>query len=195
MARTVNIETQIQTNPCTLSYVHLVEPYAFDETQEAKYSTTLLIDKNDQETVDYVNNAVDLAAKQGAEKFWKGRIPSNLRRPLLDGDDKADKHPEFAGKYYINAKADVAHPPLVTDIHGTPITKDNRNEIYSGCKGFAVLSFYPYSWNGASNGIGVSLRAVVKTEDGDPLGGGSFTSADLMDLLPNQDSADDESWK
>jgi len=44
-------------------------------------------------------------------------------------------------------------------------------EFYSGCYGAAVLNFYPYDANG-NRGVAAGLNVVVKTRDGEKLGGG-----------------------
>lgn len=188
--------TLIMTNPLTLSYVHLYEPYTYDESQEPKYSATLLIDKTDTETINLINTAVDNAKKVGQKNKWGGRIPTSCRNPLMDGDDKAATHPEFAGKYYLNAKADIAHRPAVTDRDGILIPDDRSSEVYSGCKAVAFIDFYPYSWNGATYGVGVSLRGIAKFSDGTPLGGSGTLTPTVMgeflsDIAPEEDPEND----
>ena len=170
----------VATNEVRLSFVHLLEPFAFEETQEKKYSVTLLIDKNDTETLNAIKTAIANTEEYGKTK-WHNRVPNDLRLPLYDGDDKADRHAEYKNCYYINAKSDAAHPPIVMDKDKSIINMARSAELYSGCYAEVILEFYPYSYQGMSNGISCSIRAVVKTKDGDPLGGSgsSYTPTDV----------------
>lgn len=185
--------TQLAIANVTLSYVHVFEPFAYAEGNEPKYSTTLLIDKTDTESIDLIKKAIQNAQHNGAERIWNHRMPSNIRLPLLDGDDKAinGSHQEYAGKYYLNAKADQKHPPIIEDNRGREIPKEESSKVYSGCKALVIVNFYPYAWNGASNGIGVSLQGLIKTGDGDPLGGSHLTQADMISLIPTDDNDED----
>ena len=42
--------TNVTTGTVRLSYAHLFKPYAFQQGQEAKYSTTILLPKTDSDT-------------------------------------------------------------------------------------------------------------------------------------------------
>ena len=54
----------------------------------------------------------------------------------------------------------------------------DKNEFYSGCYGKASITLYPYDASG-TKGIAAGLNAVMKTEDGDKLGGASNSAADF----------------
>ena len=68
-----------------------------------------------------------------------------------------------------------------------------EQEVYSGCYGFASINFYAYS-NAGNKGIGVGLNNILKTRDGDFLGGRSSAQTDFGGI--NLDAYDNpEDWE
>ncbi len=109
--------------------------------------------------------------EKGLERAKAGLIKS----PLLSGIGKearnketGDLHPGMGeGKFFIRANANDVVP-----VHWkSPVIPATEKEVYSGCKGFAVLN--AYTWNNSKNGDGVSfgLQFFQKTGEGDRLGG------------------------
>ncbi len=165
---------KVKTGPDTVwSYVHLNEPYSFNDQVEKKYSVSLIIPKKDKQVVNAINDAIRAAYEEDKEKFKLRNgnyIPFEaLRTPLRDGDvDKADD-PAYANAYYVNAKANEDRKPQIIDCHGRHLSAE---EIYSGCKGEAIISFYAYNTS-MSKGIACGLGNMLKRADGEPLGGGA----------------------
>ena len=52
------------------------------------------------------------------------------------------------------------------------------SEFYSGCYGRASITFFPYNTQG-SKGIACGLNNLMKTEEGEKLGGVSSAAADF----------------
>ena len=69
-----------------------------------------------------------------------------------------------------------------------PIT--DQDEFYSGCYGYASVSFYCYD-NGVSKGVTCGLNSVLKSRDGERLGGGGNVESDYADVLDDLDTDED----
>lgn len=160
---------KVVTGEVRLSYVNLFEPKAIAEGQAPKYSTTLLIDKDDKATVKLIQNAIAevIANSQDVLKGTKG-----LKTPLRDGDEEKDSL-EYENHFFMNASSKT--PPIVVDEDRQEVV--NPREVYSGCYGRVSMNFFAYNQAG-NKGVGVALNAVQKTKDGEALGGG-YTRASV----------------
>src|SRR4051794_30340960 len=152
--------TVVVTNRVRFCFVHIKEPWSYEETQKKKYCAHILIPKTDEETFGKINSAIDAARKLGLSK-WGGKTPAGLVIPLRDGDEKDDD--VFQGHWYINAKSDKQ--PQVFNYDGNELA--NLDELYSGSYGRAVIKFFPY--DAGSKGIACGLSCLIKLEDGDRL--------------------------
>ena len=103
--------------------------------------------------------------------------------PLHDGDTDKEDDAAYADSYFINSNN--KRKPKVYDEEGKPT--DDSTVVYSGCYGSAMLEFYPYQKK-TNQGISASLLGFMKTEDGEPLGGGSIDVAAGFGI---EDSDDD----
>lgn len=173
--------TKVTTGKVRLSYAHLFEPHAIDGN-EPKYSVSVIIPKTDKETLQAIKEAVNEAKEQGKGK-WGGKVPSNIKTPLRDGDIDREGDEAYAGCYFLNANS--KNKPGIVDINVQPIL--DATEVYSGCYARLTLNFYAYNANG-NKGIAAGLGNVQKLADGEPLGG--FTRAeDDFDAI---ESAEDD---
>lgn len=168
--------------PCRLSYVHLDAPWSKDDKNEKKYQVSCIISKEDTDTVAAVNAAVAKAKEMGKASKWNGKVPMNLKVALHDGDTEREDE-AYKNAIFFNASSKKPVPTL----NRLKETIDPA-QIYSGCYGVVSVTFFPYS--GASNGVGVGLNAVLKTEDGDPLGGSGDGKKDFdgMDFAEDLDA-------
>ena len=144
----------------------------------AKYSVSLLIPKDDEDTVKKVKAAIQAAYEEGAGKL-KGNgktVPpfAAIKNPLRDGDVERPDDPAYAGHYFINANNSSA--PGIVDANRQPIIE--RSEVYSGVYGRASISFYAFNANG-NKGIACSLNNLQKIADGEPLGGHASAESDF----------------
>lgn len=148
-----------------LSYFHGWEPVSINSSPE-RYSVSVLIPKDDTETVNAINNAVNTAIEEGIGKFG-GKKPNkaSLKLPLRDGDTERNDE-AYAGHWFINANSRTA--PQIVDKAVKPIL--DRDEVYSGCYARVSLNFYAFNSNG-SKGIACGLGNIQKIKDGEPLGG------------------------
>ncbi len=180
----MNEVTRVTTGEVRMSYVHLFKPYAFQPGQEEKYSVTVLVPKTDTETMGRINAAVEAARQRGIQDKWSGVLPPVCPVPVYDGDgvrpsDGMPFGPECKGHWVFTASAKTDYPPQVVDSQGNPII--NQSEVYSGMYGRVNVSFFPYMFGG-KKGIGCGLGPVMKTRDGEPLGGGAPSAAEAFGL-------------
>ena len=174
-----------------LSYAHLNTPHAPNENAEAKYSATLLIDKNDTDAINAVNQAIAAAVDDGVTRriFTQAIDPTHTKYPpLRDGDTPNDsgepRGPEFAGHYFIAAKN--KNQPIVVNAQRQPVI--NPDDVYSGCYVNMAVEFFAYSTSG-NKGISASLIGVQKVKDGDRLGGEPPKAEDIFGVVGGQTPA------
>lgn len=162
------------TDVVRFSYANVFEP-KLNQSNKLKYSACLLLDKkNVKEKARWeagINAAIEVGIKKG--KFTRAQVPI-LKRPLRDGDAEVAQEVKkpgqgYEGHWFINTNSD--NPPDVTKPQGgaaVPIL--NQGEFYSGVKGRAIISFYPFN-EGGSRGVAVGLNGCYKTGEGDRLDG------------------------
>ena len=171
--------TRVVTGKVRLSYVHLFEPYSNKPEQEPRYSCTILIPKSDKATLKKLQDAIKAAAENGKASVFGGRVPSNIKTTLHDGDEEADldRNPEYAGHYYmaLNSK----QRPGVVDEDLNAVLDSTK--VYSGCYGRVSINAFAYS-NSGNKGISFGLNNVQFLEDGEPLGGRTRAEDDFADL-------------
>lgn len=159
-----------------LSYFHGWEPVSVNGSAE-KYSVSVLIPKDDRETINAVNAAIDAAIEEGIAKFG-GKKPNKaaIKIPLRDGDVERDDE-AYKGHYFINANSKT--PPQIVDKNVKPII--DRGEVYSGCFARVSLNFFAFNSNG-NKGVACGLGNIQKIKDGEPLGGKSSAADDFTTL-------------
>lgn len=167
--------TKVITGKVRFCYTNVFEPTAMNEGDTPKYNICVLIPKDDETTIAKINAAINAAKEVGKAKIAdkNGRIPTNLKLPLRDGDVERPDDPTFEGMYFINANS--MRKPSIVDRDLNPIM--SKDEFYSGCYGRASISFYAF--NVSSKGIAAGLNNLQKLEDGEMLAGGSTAEEDF----------------
>lgn len=176
-----NQATKVVTGEVRFSYLHVFEPHAIEEGQDKKYSVSLLIPKTDKKTLNAIKKAIEAAKVAGAPK-WGGKVPSNLKMPLRDGDVDRPDQEEYAGMYFVNANS--TNKPGLVDANVQPIL--DSTELYSGCYGRASINFYAYNVSG-NKGIACGLNNIQKLRDGETLGGRSRAEDDFDAVETEED--------
>lgn len=174
MSNQVNTASVV-TGKVRFCYANVFEASAMNEGEAAKYSVCILIPKDDVKTIEKIEKAIEVAKQLGKAKLAdkSGRIPSNIKTPLRDGDDERGDDPAFEGMYFINASS--TRKPGIVNRDLEPIM--SKDEFYSGCYGRASINFYAF--NVQSKGIACGLNNLQKLEDGESLVGGSSAEADF----------------
>lgn len=159
--------------PCRFSYLHCWEPDSVNGG-DPKYSVSAIIPKSDTKTVNAIKAAIEQAKKDSVSK-WGGKVPTNLKLPLRDGDINRPDDEAYAGCYFFNANSRQA--PQVVDSKVQPIL--DQSEVYSGCYGKISVTFYGYNSNG-NRGIAAGLGNIQKLKDGESLGGRTSAADDFQ---------------
>lgn len=154
------------------SYANVFEPRSI-EGATPKYSVSLLISKDDAETIQQLKTAIQATIEEGISKKFGGKKPATLDICLRDGDVQRPDDENYSGMYYINASN--TKRPTVFNQYKKDATPD---EFYSGCYGVAMIDLYAHSMP-TKKGIYAQLVAVMKTKDGSPFGAGA---ADLSEF-------------
>jgi hypothetical protein len=166
--------SKIITGKIRLSYVHLFEPDGF-EGSTPKFSASILVSKDDIVTITAIQEAIEEAKITG--KNTLGKITSNLKIPLRDGDEERPDDEAYQNCYFFNASS--KNRPGIVDINVHPIL--DASEVYSGCYARVSINFYAFSAKG-NKGIAAGLGNVQKLADGAQLGGGSRADEDFDEI-------------
>lgn len=170
--RNNTVPTRFTTGKARLTYAFLWTPRSASEDDDdqkgKKYSTSILIPKTDQQTIERFNAAFQQAVALGQQKgYWGASLPSSFKFPLRDGDAEcAEKGEEYAGHWFLNASS--SRQPQIVDINRNDIWEEG--DVYSGCYARVCVNLFPFSHKG-NRGIGCGLEAVQKICDGEHLGG------------------------
>lgn len=175
MNNNTTISTKVKTGEVRLSYAHIFEPNSIDGG-EAKYSVSIIIPKSDTITLNNVKRAIDEAVRQGVGKFG-GKIPGVLKTPLRDGDVERGDDETYKNSYFINASSKTK-PGVLNEVGQQAVPA----EVYSGC--YARVSVNFYAFNSAGNkGVACGLNNLMKTRDGESLGGRLSATDDFAEEL------------
>lgn len=191
---------KVKTGIVRFSYVHLFEPHKISEDQEPTYSVMAIIRKEDKATLAALQKAYKEAIQEGKERYGEKFSPTPFVRPEggtrgvvidADKDQRYKDNKDFIGCYLMNAKAKTAPGVLAKETGRTRLTSENDGQdlVYSGCYGKLSVSLFPY--NNMGYGIGVGLNNVLKTKDGEYLGGRSSAEADFAEELDDEDDLDE----
>lgn len=181
MSTETQVSTKVVTGLVRFSYLHIWEAVAIEEGQDKKFSASLIIPKSDKDTISKIKAAIAAATEQGKAKFG-GKIPTNLKNPLRDGDVERPDDEAYADAFFINANAKTK--PGVVDKNANPIME--QDDVYSGCFGRASVTFYAFNTSG-NKGIACGLNHIMKVKDGESLGGRSTAESDFAEVLGAED--------
>lgn len=175
-----NVSTKVIV-PCRFSYLSCWEPNSVNGS-EPKYSVSAIIPKSDKKTIAAINAAIEQAKNESVSK-WGGKVPTNLKLPLRDGDIDRPDDEAYKDAVFFNANSRQA--PQVVDAHVQPIL--DQSEVYSGCYGKISVTFYGYNSNGKGagtnydrtgkyTGVGVFTIVEAKSGQGSKAGWGKLKS-------------------
>ncbi|MNN52774.1 hypothetical protein D3C81_1674910 [compost metagenome] len=176
-----NQSTKLITGKVRLSYANVWESKP-DDNGVLWHSTSILIPKDDKETLRKYKAVIDVLKKQ-AEAKYGGKLPAKFHLPLRDGDEERPDDEAYAGHYFFNAKSKNRpgiSKPVGKDSNGKTKFQDitDTTEVYSGCYARVSINFYLFDTKG-NKGIAAGLNNIVKVQDGDFLGGRSSVNDDF----------------
>ena len=163
---------------------------------EKKYSVSLLIPKSNTGLVAGVKAAIKAAFQDGIASRFGGKqpAPGTWKNPLRDGDAERPDDETYAGCYFINATS-KGKPGIVKIVKMNGEKKlveiTDEDEVYSGCYGVASVTFFPFN-NAGNKGVAAGLNNVLKTKDGEYLGGRASAQSDFGDDLDQYGDATEE---
>ena len=188
-----NTTTRVKIGEVRLSYCHLFQPEAVAEGGDKKYSVALLIPKSNTTLVTEVKAAIRAAFLAGVSSRFGGKAPAAWKNPLRDGDVERPDDDTYAGCYFINATS-KSKPGIVkiVKLNGEKklVEITDEDEVYSGCYGVVSVNFFAFS-NAGNKGVAAGLNNVLKTKDGDYLGGRSSAQSEFGDDLDRYGDEDD----
>ena len=167
--------------PCRISFANIWEPKSINGSEE-KYSVSCIIPKNDKSTLERIEKAVEAAKEAGKIKKWSGKIPSNLKLPLRDGDIDRPDDEAYANAMFVNATSKDA--PQIVDRKVQPIL--DPMECGSGDYCNVSINFYPFNANG-NKGIAAGLGNIQKVKDGERFAGKTSASSDFEEIEGEDD--------
>lgn len=176
-----------------MNFVHVFAPDSFDDKSEPKYSVVLSFPKTNKELYKKIESAINECAEK-AKAQYGGALPKKFS--IVEIQDGADWDEKFNLEDSFIIKASSSYKPEVVKkakvmgkVQLVPIT--DEEEFYSGCYGYASVSFYKYD-TGVSKGITCGLNSLLKSKDGDKLGGGSGSAeADFAGVIDDVDEFED----
>lgn len=179
--------TKVVTGKVRLSYFHGWEPNAIDESAEKKYSTSILIRKDDTATLSKIEAVVN-HLKEEAKRKYNGKLPPKFKTPLRDGDEEKSDDPAYADCFFLSASSKTK-PGIV----GLEKTSDNKykeitdeDEVYSGCYARVSMNLYLFDVSG-NKGIACGLNNIQKVADGERMAGKTDANEDFADEYVAED--------
>lgn len=173
--------TRVLTGVGRWSFPSLHEPHVYDDGG-AKYGVTLLVTKDDTETMAPITAAVEAAVAQGEAKgLWTAKT-KGVRLPIVDGDQAADEADEPTdddprrGHWVVRTSS--TRRPSIAARDGSRI--DDPDDVYGGCYGRLQVVAVPYSVGG-NRGVTMVLLGAQKVRDGEPFGGSGPVTFDAWE--------------
>jgi hypothetical protein len=122
------------------------------------------------------------AVKQAAVNKWGDSLPTNIRIPLRDGDEKIKDGAYPAGfekgTVFVTMKCRKA--PGVVDPQVQPILDDA--DFYGGCYARASVHVQAYDQKG-NKGVSIYLNHVQKMRDGEAFGKGRVSPQQAFEAV------------
>lgn len=181
MKAIIKNETKVITGKVRLSYANIFEPKSINGS-DPKYSVSIIIPKSDKQQIEAIEEAINNAILAGESKLAgkNGKVPSNIKLPLRDGDEDRPDDENYADSYFVNANSNKA--PAVVGLEKDRSTGKaihlGEDDVYSGCYARVSINFYAFNTNG-NKGVACGLGNIQKVADGDRLGGGASAEEDF----------------
>lgn len=174
MSNAEKVDAKLITPEFRGSFVQVMEPKAFDQSQDPKYSMVIVIPKEDKFVAD-LNKMIE---KVAIEKW--GELPKKLRTFIKDGDQEEEKY-DWAGNIVFTASNKSKPGVVVKAESGQLVEPMNNEEIYSGAYYRAAIRPYAYEYNN-SKGVAISLDNVMKVKDGEKFTSRTTAQDDFADF-------------
>ena len=169
-----------------LSYEHIFTPSAFDDSQDAKYSATLIIPKDHADLPTLKRSMFEAGQETFPADFVAGGWPKGYTCSLKDADKDTDssgtllaeKNEAYKGCYILEANS--TRRPLVIGRRKEAITEED-GIIYSGCYVNVSLAAGAYTFGKVKKGVKCYLNGVQFVKDGERFGADASADFDALD--------------
>lgn len=172
-----------KTPPFRLSFPALFEPKSFDGGPE-KYGCSAIWDPSkftdaDKKLWKELEAALDAESMNRFKKKVKD-LPSNFKRAIRDGAEKADLEGYGEGKRFASLTTKMKPGAILLDK-----TDGSSEDFYPGC--FCRATVTVYSYDNKGKGVALGLMNIQKIKDGDRLDSRTDAAEDFDDEV-------DSSW-
>lgn len=173
-------------NNVRLSYEHIFTPSAFDDSQDAKYSATLIIKKDHPDLPALKRAFVEAGTEKFPSLFGGAAWPKGVTCALKDGDKDtnasgevlSEKNPEYANSYVLMANS-TKRPPVFGRRKEALTEQDGK--IYSGCWVNVLLGIGGYEYGKVKKGVKAYLNGVQFVADDEPFGTNALSMFESLD--------------
>lgn len=123
-----------------------------------------------------MNKLADGASK---ETFGKpiDKLPANFKRPVRDGEEKAELDGFGEGKKFISLSTKFKPEILAEDRESIIM---DAEDFYPGC--YARASVNAYGYDNVGKGVAYGLMSLMKVKDGERLDNRTSAADDFADL-------------
>jgi len=166
--------TKLVTPEFRGSFVTLMQPRAYSEGVQPKYSITIALPKDDK-----FWEKVDGEIKAVCMEKW-GEVPKKLKTFFKDGDEEDEK---YGWKNCRVMTASSKQKPGVVIKDGDDLREPiSEDEIYSGAFYRASIRPYAYEFQN-SKGVAIALDNVMKVKEGERFTSKTTANQDFSDFL------------
>lgn len=154
-----------------INFPQLIDPRVEFEGGKEKFSTTVMIPKDDKETIKAIEAEIEKTIKENIGTF--GGKKSGIKVPLRDGDEKVEDYPEFEGYMFFNCS--TTRRPKILDLEKRDLMELHREDelriedyVYSGQIVNVSVNTFAYNFQG-SRGVGMGLNNIQVVGGGELL--------------------------
>jgi hypothetical protein len=168
---------KIVTGKVRSSYVNVFEKRLNELSGKEEYSMMILIKKDDKETLQKINAAIEDAVSQKWPKLTVKDIKAKAEHwPLRDGDEEKDGVEPYGGHYFMNLK--TQQKPGIIDKNRQEIL--DPSDFISGDYCRVSINSSAYEKAG-KKGVSFYLNNVQFLEKGEPLSSVSRAEDDFQE--------------
>ena len=169
-----------------LSYEHIFKASAFDDSQEPKFSATLIIPKDHPDLAAVKKAFFEAGQETFPSDFTGGSWPKGFTCSLKDADKDTDgsgkllaeKSEAYKGCYILEANS--TRRPVILNRDKSAITEED-GIIYSGCYVNVSLAAAGYTFGKVKKGVKAYLNGVQFVKDGERFGMDASSDFDALD--------------
>lgn len=188
---------EFKSEMCTLSYAQgLFKARVQEEGKKPKFGATLIFSKADRPSLE--KHVADVILKEWGPKGLERAKAGVIKSPFLAGDGKEARNKQ-SGKinpglgpdvFFIRPTANEDRPPAVR--WKNPNVQETETNVYSGCRGKAVLNCFAWKNDKGGEGISFGIQMFQKLGEGDRLGGSSGVDPEKWhESVPDEGPAPD----